>query len=115
MNCRCCGMNKTHGSNSHRNWAKNPSAYKMSAAHPYRVATIDLAAMSMKPTSAQFPAPLVDQGPPSTAGTGQSSLTGDSLTFSRANLQQRFATFKRNSTNPNAANIAAAMRTMFLN
>ena len=103
-------MNQTHGSNSHRSWAQNPSAYKMSATHPYLVATRELAAMSVKPTRAQFQAPVMDQGPPSTAGTGQSSLTGDSLTFSRANLQQRFA-----STNPNAANIAAAMRTMFLN
>ena len=86
----------------------------MSATHPYRVVTRDLAAMSGKPTPAQFSAPLVDQGPPSTDGTGQSSLTGDSITFSQANLQQRFATFERNSTNPNAANMFAAMRTMFL-
>ena len=86
----------------------------MNANHPYLAATKELAALSMKPTRA-FQAPVVDQGPPSTAGTGQSSLTGDSLTFSRANLQQRFATFERNSTDPNAANIAAAMRTMFLN
>ena len=86
----------------------------MNANHPYLAATKELAALSMKPT-AQIQAPVVDQGPPSTTGTGQSSLTGDSLTFSRANLQQRFATFERNSTDPNAANIAAAMRTMFLN
>ena len=120
-----CGFNNTNGSGKHRQWAKDPSAYRLTAQHPYVVENQKLAALSGTATSNQFQAPLVGQGPPSSQGppsavgsanAGQTSdLTGDTLTFSRATLQARFSTFEKNSTDPNAANIAAEMRTMFLN
>ena len=73
--------------------------------------------MTVKPLSVHSQNPLVVQGPPSMAGTGQFLIMslGDTLRMSHVALQQQFDTFKRNSTDPNDASITAAMRTMFLN
>ena len=100
MSCKTCGLNHTHGTNSHVKWAKDPSAFRMNANHPWHTVSKERGALVVQPPPMHSPNPLVAQGPPSTAETGQSSImsASDTLMFSRAALYQQFATFEWKST-----------------
>jgi len=104
LHCKTCGYNDTHGSGGHVKWQSNPNK-------KHNGLERERALLACKGTEGATPPP--------TSVSDQSTLTGTSggttLTFSRASLEQRFSSFERNSTDPNAANIAAAMRSMFLN
>ena len=113
MHCKVCGYNDTHGTNSHNKWSTNKNC-KMPPGHPLLKAreAYDPAqgAPTAPPKAAHNVAP-----PPNIAAAGTTSPSGDNITLSRTTLTSRFDEFERNSTDPNAANIAAAMRAMFLN
>ena len=105
--CKTCGYNVTHGSGGHNKWQTNPNQKDKGLEKEQAL----LAQTGPEVVHPPLAAPACSSvSEPSTLTSG-----GDTLAFSRASLQQRSASFEQNSTDPNAANIAAAMRTMFLN
>ena len=87
----------------------------MNASHPLHRFNKEIG--KTVPTQVQLTPTVPATQSSATAGsaTKDAATTGDSLTFSRAGLQAKIATFERMSTDPNASSVAEAIRQLLLN
>ena len=101
VHCKRCGLNGTHSTGSHKEWAKNPSGFSLPDSHPYKQA---LVAHGSDPPSSV-----------GTGGTGASTMSsmGTGM-LSVTDVEHRLAEFERTSTDPNASAITEMLRSLLL-
>lgn len=119
IKCKKCGLNCTHGTKHHSSYMANKASFKLPDDHPY-----------VRECAKRNQGKTPSGGVPGTVGTGGSSqgsgssgfrLTdstgsgGDMIQISRSALERKVDTFERESTDPNAASMAAAFRNIWLN
>lgn len=98
VNCsKCGGLNTTHTTRTHEQWARNPNTFRLPASHLYVRECAELRASSAAPP------PFSTNPPPpgSTDGSGSSSGSSGTITMDRASLESKLAAFERTSTDPN--------------
>ena len=108
MNCRVCGLNTNHSSRRHEAYAKNPTSYQMSGNHFYVKECKRLGqgyGGQMKTISGEGTAPA-----PAPASGGSANM----VTFEKNKLESALSDYERNSTNPEASELADMFRSLFL-
>ena len=106
LKCKCphCGRNFTHSGRNHGAW--KAGSYTIPPTHPLFKYNQELE----NTVPAQVAPEPTDRN--TVPGTAKG---GDTLTFSRDDLNSKISLFERNSMDPNASSIAEAIRAMLLN
>ena len=113
--CPVCGPNFTHVGGNHDVWKAGNNT--IPAHHPlftYNAALVNTVPEQSTPVAAATPVTAADQGLP-VISVRRIEGQGDSLLFSRAQLESKISLFERTSTNPSASTMAEAIHQMLLN
>jgi hypothetical protein len=116
VSCKECGLNLTHSTGKHDEWAENPAAFQLAPSHPYSQACAKLGISPGQPIPTA--APVAAPPPPAASSVQPPQPSGQAsslLAFDRAQLEQKISAFERTSTNPSASDVSDALRALLLN
>ena len=110
LNCSVCGLNTNHSNRRHEDYAKNPTVFRLTRNHFYVRECKRLGqgyGGQMKTITGDAPAPAPT---PAQASSGSANM----VTLEKGKLESALSDYERNSTNPEASELADMFRSLFL-